>query len=159
MKKSLFTHSINLFSKQVISCLLLFFLFTFKQNVKAQTSSSAPPFQSEHLAYAHEFDKLIDLYGNKIALEDLQVGGEANQFKSVLLCTSGYFNLWFEPSCGMYGNTAIEIARRDVICRVFYDISQFIQRPAGTNDNVNIWVRDIHQIVTAPCGTNGSILG
>ncbi|MEE9373248.1 MAG: hypothetical protein V3V00_09370, partial [Saprospiraceae bacterium] len=44
----------------------------------------------------------------------------------ILCVNSGYFNLYFEPGCGMEGNTTVEIARRDVLCQLFSDLSNFI---------------------------------
>ncbi|MCX8478201.1 MAG: hypothetical protein ORN56_00250 [Chitinophagales bacterium] len=128
------------------------------QKVNAQIDSSQ--FKANHIAYTHELDSLVDKEGNKIALEDLAVGhklGDESKYTSQLLCTSGYFNLWFEQGCGMDGNSAIEVARRNVLCRVFYDLSQLINLPTGTIVRVNIWVRDIHMIIPNPC--TAGILG
>ncbi len=73
-------------------------------------------------------------------------------------CTStSIFNLYFEPGCGMYSTTdPIEIARRKVICKVFEDISNFINTPLTASGNkVNIWVRDINAINSNPNGVLG----
>jgi hypothetical protein len=106
------------------------------------------------------FDKVFDKEGRKYSLNNL-VAGETNSngAKSISLCTPGYFNVFFEDGSGMEGNSAIEIARRNVICRVLTDISSFIPAPAGSplalgTTRVNFWVRDI-----AAVSSSTSILG
>ncbi len=102
-------------------------------------------------------DNVFDQFGNHYKLNELKVGASTsdslgtNQKTSTLLCPSGYFNLYFETGSGMEGNTAIETARRNVICQVFSDISTFINSPlqsSGNTNRVNIWIRDINQIVS-----------
>jgi len=96
------------------------------------------------------FDRVRDRFGNPYRLSDLQI---PETMGGALLCVnSGYFNLFFEPGCGMAGSSPVEVARRDVLCQLFSDLSQFIGRPAGATDKVNIWIRDISQVAGA--GTN-----
>ncbi|MFZ4401953.1 MAG: T9SS type A sorting domain-containing protein [Bacteroidales bacterium] len=99
------------------------------------------------------FDAVFDHYGNKYNLYDIKIdsvktGIEGTLKSTNLLCTSGYFNLYFETGSGMEGNGASDIARRSVVCQVFSDISAFINSPlTSTGNKVNIWIRDINQIV------------
>ncbi|MCB0531738.1 MAG: HYR domain-containing protein [Saprospiraceae bacterium] len=90
------------------------------------------------------FDRVRDRFGNPYRLSDLQIpeamGG------SLLCLNSGYFNLYFEPGCGMEGSSQVEQDRRNVLCQLFSDLSQFIDRPPGATDKVNIWVRDISKV-------------
>lgn len=92
------------------------------------------------------FDKVFDRNGKQHQLSDLQVGSTPKnaQLAPALLCSSGYFDLYFEQGSGMEGNSATEIARRNVICQVFSDLSQFIV-PVNANVHVNILVRNINQ--------------
>jgi len=105
------------------------------------------------------FDDVFDRFGNKYSLEDIRVDTRIDSNgtqKTVLLCTAGYFDLFFESGSGMEGTTPIELARRNVLCQVFSDLSQFIT-PADPNVRVNIWVRSIANIVSNP-STSG-VLG
>ena len=95
------------------------------------------------------FDKVFDQYGKEHLLSDLKIGNvpKNSQLVPALLCSSGYFDLYFEQGSGMEGNTSIEILRRNVICQVFSDLSQFIV-PDDPNVRVNILVRNINQELT-----------
>ncbi|MEI8204820.1 MAG: hypothetical protein WCH34_17505 [Bacteroidota bacterium] len=107
------------------------------------------------------FDTILDRFGNKYKLSDLMVSkaidsSQYNTHKSFLLGTCGYFNLYFEQGCGMEGNSLDEIARRNVLCELFSDLSNFIVSPLSNNNTrVNIWVRDITLIPNF----NSSMLG
>jgi len=110
-------------------------------------------------------DAVFDQYGNKYSLDDIKVGNTKANSQGVmktssLLCTSGYFNLYFEVGCGMEGTSTAETDRRNVICQVFSDISAFVNSPLsnpGNNNRVNIWVRDINQIVSG--SSTSGVLG
>ena len=101
-------------------------------------------------------DNVFDQYGNQYTLSDITIGNtrtgaDGIQRSSTLLCTCGYYNLYFETGCGMEGNDATSTSRRNVVCQVFSDISAFIISPLTLSGNkVNIWVRDISQLVTNP---------
>jgi Secretion system C-terminal sorting domain len=123
------------------------------------------PNQTNFFTPEGKLDFVFDKDGNKYTLEDItiklnnaaQTNGEG-QSKSAVLCTSGYFNVYFEVGSGMDGNTTIEIARRNVICQLFSDISAFINSPlTTTNKKVNIWVRNINNIV--PNASTSGFLG
>lgn len=101
-------------------------------------------------------DRVRDRFGNPYRLNNLQVPGNPG---TLSLCTnSGYFDLYFEPGCGMDNNTALHIARRDVLCQLFSDLSNFIV-PANPTLRVKIWVRDISQIPGVPNPQTSGILG
>src|SRR5574343_91718 len=92
------------------------------------------------------FDKVYTRYGDTVALKDLITDNRYNsngEPKALLLCSSGYFDLYFEIGSGMEGNSAIEINRRNILCQVFTDISQFIVTPNPTV-KVNILVKNIN---------------
>ncbi len=91
-----------------------------------------------------KLDNVFDRYGKKIPLSDLLMDKKGGGTKSVgPLCSSGYFDLYFEVGSGMEGNSTIEQERRAVICQVFSDISQFIETP-NPNIHVNILVKNIN---------------
>lgn len=102
------------------------------------------------------FDRVRDQYGNPYRLGDLQVPEPTS---GRLLCTNaGYFNLYFEPGCGMEGNSTLEVARRDVLCQLYTDISQFII-PVNPSAKVNIWVRDLSLVPGMPTPQTSNTLG
>lgn len=141
--------------------LLLAGFATNAQTLDSITGSFSP----NQISPAGILDAVFDQYGNKYSLDDIKVGNtKANsqgiQKTSALLCTSGYFNLYFETGSGMDGTSTAETDRRNVICQVFSDISAFINSPLsniGNTNRVNVWVRDISQIVSSP-STSG-VLG
>lgn len=95
------------------------------------------------------FDKIFTRYGDSLHLKDIFIDErfkETNSPKAMLLCTSGYFDLYFEVGSGMEGSSPVEIARRNVLCQVFTDISQFIQTP-NPNVKVNILVKNINPLL------------
>ena len=102
-------------------------------------------------------DTVFDNFGNKYGLRDIKIDSVKTRngmmTKSKKLCTGGYFNLYFEDGSGMEDTSMQETVRRNVICQVFTDISAFIISPLSNPINpykVNIWIRDINQIVTNP---------
>ena len=109
------------------------------------------------------FEKVFDQYGNQYDLKDLQIEENTKESelysKSTLIsCDSGIFELYFETGSGMDDiNDAGNNLRRDVVCRVFKDISDFIITPLktpGNTEKVRIWVRNIGN-TGAPSGALG----
>ncbi len=70
--------------------------------------------------------------------------------ESTLLCTSGIFELYFEKGSGMeLQNNPNHVLRRNVICSVFNDLSNFLITPLKTPNNnakIKIWIRNINEI-------------
>lgn len=95
------------------------------------------------------FDVIHDRFGNKYWLSDLRTDEVVNgTVKAVSIpCSTGYFDLFFEPGSGMESLTnPIHIQRREVLCQVFSDISNLINSPltvAGNNNKVKILIRNI----------------
>ena len=61
----------------------------------------------------------------------------------------GYYRLYFEQGCGFQTGATNAAERRDVLCKVFTDISNFIVSPLVADGNlntekVNIWIRNIN---------------
>lgn len=81
------------------------------------------------------FEKVFDHYGNSYQLKDLQAGavikvGKKTTSSRLLVCDSGIFELYFEDNWfGNSATTAVQDARKAVICRVFKDLSNFIVIP------------------------------
>lgn len=102
------------------------------------------------------FDKVFDQYGNRYELKDLQVventkEGQAFSKNTLISCDSGIFELYFETGSGMDNTSdAANNQRRDVVCRVFKDISNFIRTNNATTTKVRIWVRDITKVQNVP---------
>lgn len=111
------------------------------------------------------FDSVFDKDGRKYNLKNLLIPGidpNINAQTIPIPCTSGYFNLYYEVGSGMEGNTAIEIARRNVLCQVLNDISSFIPAPSGSPLatgvlHINLWVKDINTLVSN--ASTSSVLG
>lgn len=98
----------------------------------------------------NSFNKIYDSYGNKYDLKDIRVTtsnvGNNRAINNQLLCSSGIFELYFETGSGMENTlNPIHNQRRDVLCKVFTDISNFIQTNLNysSTTKVKIWVRDI----------------
>ena len=109
------------------------------------------------LSPGHIFDTIFDNFGNTYSLNSLMINTEETSFRTS--CNAGYFNVIFEPNCGMDPTgTQLEADRAAVVCQVLSDISDFIVSPlSSSGEKVNIWVRDLSQIVTNP-STSG-VLG
>ncbi len=143
---------------------LLFLLLCVRTTLLSGQSADPPP----TLSPDGIFDKVFDRFGNAYSLEDVRVQKTEAPPKtgdnlatnpvvpSYLLCTAGYFNLYFEYGSGCETQAAADIDRRAVLCQLFTDLSAFIV-PANPNVRVNIWVRDIGNVYTYPLTSN--ILG
>lgn len=105
------------------------------------------------LTPANVFDTIFDSYGNRYSLNSLMVN-DTNSFRTT--CLAGYFNVIFEPNCGMNPTgSQVEQDRAAVVCQVLSDISDLIVSPlTNSEETVNIWVRDISQIVSNPATSN-----
>ncbi len=103
-------------------------------------------------------DTVTDFYGHKyslgeIAINDTVRAGSTGTFEAMIPagCASGYFQLWLEPGCGFEGTDATSVARLNVLCRVFQDLSSFIASPlTTTGGRVNIWVRKMGSVAGGP---------
>lgn len=168
-------------SNQLISALFIvcFFLSIQSQNKVSRSAVPAKSFinggVSKYYTPGGIFDTLYDQFGKKHYIEDLLIKPEPpygaktasmntgspqpQGIVSFTSCNSGYFKLFFETGCGMEGSSNAEQTRRNVICQVFYDISQFISSPLSSNGGkVNIMIRDMANMgVTNP--SNNITLG
>lgn len=113
------------------------------------------------------FEKVFDHYGNSYNLSDIWIykqGRSQSNFKATAPTpmTCGYYNLYFETGSGMEDiSNPVHVERRNVLCRVITDLSDFINSPLttnGLNNKVNIWVRNINNVITPPNSSNG-VLG
>jgi hypothetical protein len=84
-------------------------------------------------------DTVVDNLGNKYSLGEIAVNDTMRAFAhhaysgtTVSTCSSGYFQMYFETGCGLEGSAPANVARRDVVCRVLYDLSQFLHSPLST---------------------------
>lgn len=92
------------------------------------------------------FDTVLDRFGNQYKLKDLKIANRDYAKSGVISCDSGIFELYYEIGSGMEDpNNTTHNDRRAVVCRVFKDISDFINTPlknAGNTTKVKIWVRN-----------------
>jgi hypothetical protein len=95
-------------------------------------------------------DSAIDRAGHKYCLRSIAVNDTVRAdtgsvvTNTVASCSSGYFQLFLEPGSGMENSAnPTHMARRNVLCRVLYDLSRFIHSPLTASGNkVNVWVRN-----------------
>jgi len=121
--------------KQLLSILFLINAFAFFTQEQIQISPDGI------------FDNVFTQDGTQVHLKDLFVDGRFRDSvgmpEALLIpCSSGYFNLYYEVGSGMEGNSPLEVARRNVLCQVFSDLSQFIVNP-NPNTKVNILLGDL----------------
>ena len=155
--------------KKQYKLLLLFFILT---NLFKSYSQD----YDVNLSPEGKLEIIYDNQGNQFKLEDILINApikkkapvrnELTEFENIsitntsttnLTCSgTSYFNLYFEPGCGMEDTTnPTHNARRAVLCKVFEDISNFITSPlSNTGNKVNIWVRNIANL-SVPSGTLG----
>lgn len=93
------------------------------------------------------FDTLRDRTGKKYLLRDLQVNPTYtfNNASAVIAtsCTAGYFNIYFAVNSGFDQNTLVHQQKRDVICKLFTDLSNWIVSPLTTTGvKVKILIAD-----------------
>lgn len=137
--------------KQIVTLLVLFCFFK---------SYSQQSFDVINLSPEGKLDKVCDNRGNQLKLKDILIDNPNNPTNSktitVTCSTTSYFNLYFETGCGMEdASNPTHNARRAVLCKVFEDISNFINSPLSTTGNkVNIWVKNIAN-ENVPNGTLG----
>jgi hypothetical protein len=115
-------------------------------------------------------NRIFDKDGNSYNISALKPPSNLTTAKNNLTPTTlltsmdcGYFRLFFDSGCG-FENTSLQSNndRRAVLCRVFTDISNFINSPLttnGLNNKVNIWVRNINNLVVPPTNVLGTASG
>ena len=103
--------------------------------------------------------RIYDSYGNRYGLENIARLSNQNANRTTFeTCDSGYFTLDFMDDSGFVapaGASAAQLQfyqdRRDVVCKVFKDISDMIESPLTTTGNtVKIWIRNIADLTTSP---------
>ncbi|MQP23984.1 hypothetical protein GFJ94_02770 [Flavobacterium sp. LMO8] len=133
--------------------LLLMFLIGFTNN--AQSLSETENYYTPNGLLENVFDN----YGNHFKLKDVLIAPKISVIDSTkiltseLLCTSGIFEIYFEKGSGMnLPNNPNHIERRNVVCTVFNELSNFIDSPlknSGNTSKIKIWIRDIDEIPNA----------
>ncbi len=95
----------------------------------------------KYSAQSFPVDTVLDNYGKKHSFADINLdkkidmGGGATIAAYPTTCTAGYFDIYYEVGCGMEGNTPVEQARRNVVCQVYTDLSNWINSPLSFNTN------------------------
>ena len=111
------------------------------------------------------FEKIYDSYGTQYNLANIMINNPATAVanRAVLqgCSTNSIFNLYFEPDSGMSNTTnPVEMSRREVLCQVFQDISNFLTTASSpivlNNTKINIWVLNINNVgASLPVGARG----
>lgn len=101
-------------------------------------------------------EKVYDNEANGFKFSQI-VAGQTNQdrngaaIENTLLCTAGIFELYFEDGSGMENiSNSLHNTRRNILCQVFQDVSNFINTPlknAGNTTKVKIWIRNPNNII------------
>lgn len=104
-------------------------------------------------------DTVFDKDGKKFLLRDLQINPEPGLLSRApaitTSCNAGYFNLFYAANSGFDQiSNPIHIARRDLLCKLYTDISNLINSPlsAITNTNnyrVNILIDDAAPVIAS----------
>lgn len=106
--------------------------------VKSQTNQYSPN---------RIFENVYDRFGNQYSLDDIKIVEYTNSTLPITqapICDSGIFNLHFGAGSGFMPSDPDYLERRNVICQVFSDISNFINSPLETTgEKVEIWVTGI----------------
>ena len=109
-------------------------------------------------------DKVYDSRGNEYNLSDLLINvNTSTASKSALVgcATNTIFDLYYEAGSGMEDmSNPAHAARRNVVCRVFQDVSDFLTGSGAvllpnSGTKLKIWVRNINNVFTAPNGILG----
>jgi len=136
--------------------IILFIIVFWGIKLYTQNQPTLPNGVEHNLSPNGLFDKVFDHYGNSYNLSDIMINKDSRGRDNLKTTNStpfscGYYNLYFETDSGMENTSnPIHVARRDVLCRVLTDLSNFINSPLttnGLNNKVNIWVRDINNVV------------
>jgi len=67
----------------------------------------------------------------------LNTGSGNNQISAPQVCTAGYFEIYFMPNSGFDQNSTLHQQRRNVLCQVMTDVSNFIISPLTSNMDPN----------------------
>jgi len=112
---------------------------------------------------SHPFmPSVSDRFGNSYPIEALRLDtamradGTRNQEPG---CIAGYYNIYFQVGSGMEDeNNPTHMARRNAVCAVFTDLSDFMPSPLNsTGERVNVLFRPISFFVDNP--SSSSTLG
>lgn len=119
-------------TKLLLICILSFIGFS----VRSQTIQYSPN---------RIFETVYDRFGNEYSLNDIKINNSTSSALPIArapICNSGIFNLHFENGSGFMPSDPDYLERRNVLCQVFSDISNFINSPLETSgEKVEIWVR------------------
>lgn len=146
------------FLSKAAGCLyfLLLLQFLLIEKTKAQTNGNYTP--------QGVLDSVFDYYGNRYTLGEIGIDdtlrgssrGHAPEALEAATCGSGYFQMYLEPGCGLEGTTTDNVNRRTVVCRVLYDLSQFIHSPlTASGGKINLWIRCPDSVGSLPANFAG----
>ncbi len=129
-------------SKLNLKSLIFFLMINF-----LDVYSQEEPFEIKQSPFG-TLETVYDKEGQKYSLNDIVIndsGIDILQRTNLVSCSStSYFNLYFEVGSGMENiSDPVHNARRAVVCKVFEDLSNFINSPLTTSGNkVNIIIKN-----------------
>ena len=114
----------------------IFFIFSFLQQVVAQQIPA-----EYQLSPAGLLETNFDHYGTSYPLVNLQIGATTNY----TVVQAGIFDIYYAANSGMEGNSTANSQKRNVINKVFSDLSDFLDTPLKTIPNapkIKIWIQN-----------------
>ena len=115
--------------------------------------NAPPPNAPGNITPDGMFEKVYDRFGTEFDLKELAISTTKTQ---TFNCNSGYFELYYENGSGFELNTTDHVNRRNVLCQLFKDLSNFIT-PVDPAQKVRIWVRNIDAVM--PFSGMSNVLG
>ena len=162
IKKSVFTKAQQCF-KQLLTIIMIMLFGLSGYDGFAQSEPEVA-----NLSPEGKLEVIFDQFGKQYALSDIKIKRGRRVKNNLQLANvgtavvCGYYRLYFEQGCGFQTGAPNAAARRDVLCKVFTDISNFIVSPLVADGNlntekVNIWIRNIDELETN--AATASVLG
>ncbi len=114
----------------------IFFIFSFLQQVVAQQIPA-----EYQLSPAGLLETNFDHYGTSYPLVNLQIGATTNY----TVVQAGIFDIYYATNSGMEGTSTANSQKRNVINKVFSDLSDFLDTPLKTIPNapkIKIWIQN-----------------
>lgn len=114
----------------------IFFIFSFLQQVVAQQIPA-----EYQLSPAGLLETNFDHYDTSYPLANLQIGATTNY----TVVQAGIFDIYYAANSGMEGNSTANSQKRNVINKVFSDLSDFLDTPLKTIPNapkIKIWIQN-----------------
>lgn len=91
------------------------------------------------------FDSVIDRFGHKYGYEEIMTPANNSRATQINCASTSYFDVWFEAGSGFeIMNDPAHTARREVLCAVLEDLSNFLPMPPNSTGRVRLQVRALN---------------